>query len=457
MTTTTLDTVLSNTIKSNGSNGNGKARLRYTDEQRSDLQRAQEQEALARAQGIVLPPPVYALGTPASGGRLNVMRQEWQRLPLLAEISGEFAAQIGAERRTEKACDLRDLRVTPDGLLARKGSSAAGLQLDKRALCHLAEHLGDLAPDGAGGYWSTAPAEARAVEINRCLASWPAGVDRPLQLLVRQIGGSWGTYCIATPSYTPYYPDKVVADLSRAAEGIADLDGARCDLLYDGTRTRVQLINFTDISLDRGVAGEVFKAALEISTRDDRGGGLAVRLKLWRNLCLNFIIIGTGAAGIAKIRHTGDLSELRAALIAALAKGAPMLAAWLKVFSDARAVDLTVAPVDALSVLAAARDGMKTADALVAVPGVAPAAMLGRLQAAYDREPEPTIAGLANAVSRAAHESRLPTIWSSELLEEQAGHLLDDPDSLLSRIVATTKETLLTDLILADAALAAAA
>jgi len=456
--TTLLNEILDNTVAKSNGNGNGNgtkaARLRYTDEQRSDLQRAQEQEALARAQGIVLPPPVYALGTPASGERLQVMRRAWEKLPLLSEISGEFAAQIAAEKRTEKTTDLRDLRLTPDGRLARTGSSAAGLALDRRALSHLAEHLGDLAPDGAGGYWATQPAAARANEVNRCLQSWPRGVERPLQLLVRQLGGEWSAYNIATPSYTPYYPDKIVADLAAAVDSIPDLRQARADLLYDGTRTRVQLINFTDISVDRGVAGEVFKTALEISTRDDRGGGLSVRLKLWRNLCLNFIILGTGEAILAKLRHIGDVALLRAALVAALEKGAPMLAAWLKVFSDARRVELPSAfePVDALSVLAAAREGMKPAQARIAVPGVSPAGMLGRLQAAYNREPEPTVAGLANAVSRAAHESALPTIWASESLEEQAGRLLADPQSLIAQIMATVKETTLTDLILADAA-----
>lgn len=99
-------------------------------------------------------------------------------------------------------------------------------------------------------------------------------------------------------------------------------------------------------------------------------------------------------------------------------------AAWRR-SSDSHPVDehgKAISVEEAVVRLCAAR---ATAKHRLNVPGVPDEQLAGRIMTSWQAEPDDTIQGLVNAVTRAAHEWQWkPSSWAEDDLEEQAGQLL---------------------------------
>jgi hypothetical protein len=171
------------------------------------------------------------------------------------------------------------------------------------------------------------------------------------------------------------------------------------------------------------VAGEVFQAALSFIISDDKMSSIKAFAEAFRNLCLNLILIDTASQGLMSRRHVGDIADITTELWAAAEKGVSKIQPFLAMWSRGREIEIADMS-ETVSILAGARDGKK-AGAFIQVPHVSPDRMVDSLIQAHNQEPENNLTGLANAMTRASHETAWPDpVLASDHLQRQAGELL---------------------------------
>lgn len=392
-----------------------------------------EQEEMARAAGLSLPPPVYALGTPVNStgvANFRAKRSAWENRPGFGSVCTDAIERIRAERRDNVEVKLADLYMGSDGRLfnlpigaSMTDPGAARWNVTKCGMWGLMQGLG---VNAGGRYLLDAPADLRATNINywsHAMAMDPIARDKAWSLRTRECLdetqlGQREIFAGTSTKYPVFDADALTAV---AAELVPA--GARGELLYDGERFRLGASWFSDIRPEDAAAGECFRAYMFLSTRDDGRGSIAVRWGVERNLCLNLIILGKAETKLS-VRHAGNVDEVREAVRAAMSEGATAMERFSTAWTGARRERVLDgvwgSKFDSAALFAAIVD-----EDMVRVPGMRAPALVERLQAAWAAEPGYTRADLVNAVTRAAHTEAWGSPWTTESLEEQAGALLE--------------------------------
>ena len=314
--------------------------------------RCERDQALALASGFALPAPLFALGTRVNEtGVENAGRSrlEWLEQPTIRDACGDLVERVQGEDRRDVAVELASLTMDDNGWL-RSGRRTT--PLTGRSFTSLVQRIGC---GGAGylqdGCWPELRAhnvrqqlQAVAVAEQQAVVEWghqtakvgfsKAGPEpQPQQVVLRtrnnpKMRGGRETFALVSDRYQTGFGVDVVAK----GIGSAIDETARGTVDYDGERLKVNAIWHSDVIPTDYRAGEVFKAGVVIRADDTGAGGVSISACLWRNLCLNLIVIGTSEQKIAALRHIGDLGRIKAAFEAAfamaLSKVAGFRTAW---------------------------------------------------------------------------------------------------------------------------------
>ena len=425
-----------------------------------NLERLTLQERLATANGFSLKAPVYALGTPVNEtGRANFKksRQQFESMPPAATVFAPFLNRVASEVRRDVTVAVRDLRMIDDGRIIRAGGDPTKtLFLDGAlSLRGLLDRTTCTEPGAAATYLATIPARRRVNEVNEWLSSTDpktkavlrtrlalAPPDAPTSTEARS------TSTALTLAPTPYGREVFAVVSERYATGM-EVDAiarailtaierglfpgdARGEVLYDGKRATIRAIWHSDIKPESVCAGEVFKAGLSIDAADDRSAGIDVDGVLWRNLCLNLIIIDENHQNFASRRHLGTTRDLSSWMFDAMRAASRSVSSFAALWDTARALRLD-APGVVRDVPADATPRQLTsgvfrgllADRLT-IPGFRGENAVIELQRSFDREPELTKVGIINAVTRTAHEASYASVYAGDAIEASAGQILSN-------------------------------
>lgn len=386
-----------------------------------------------------------------------ISRAEWAELPEAKVALKELARMVRAEQREDlvvsshaveltggngdhltlgQACDQRageSFKIETMGIEvdeAGKVTKAAGPMSAFDLLCRQNE-IGN----GASFLRECSPGLRKATYNARI----GEGPDREMKLRTRTVGGTKGVFAVTGPKYQPLDPDLVMDTI------IANLpDGGRADVVYHQSEARgvADVIFHSDVRPEDYACGEIFKAGLRIRWDDCSRGALNLDALVWRNLCLNLIVIDLATLKLAKVVHAGDFAKRLAAVAQGLAKGKEAIGHFVKRWGFAKGEELST-ETGRISIVPSKVDDAKTwgecsVDERVAgimaglsTTGRVPVriAQIPGLVEAYRKDTLTggdtiTRAGIVNAVTRYAHESL--DRWSADALERAAGSMTWD-------------------------------
>lgn len=411
------------------------------------LSRVTADEEYLRRHGIALPPVVRVLG-----GRVNAIGVEnfsishraWEEQPRTVDALGEVIETVRAERREDARCDRKAIQLRPDGTL--RAGAWGNLHLESSGLRGLVGLFGDTLP-GAAALLETLPADERAELVNRQIArSERTGVVR---LRTREVHGRRQVFAVVGAAYAARDADALAADLIGALRQVPGGHDARGEVVYDAgsASLEAEALWHADHVVDLA-CGDVFKGGVVLRSSDNGGGSVQVWSEWLRNRCYNLIIVGKGAAPVARIQHRGTGGRWQHAdrLARGLAEGLQVASRFAARWGYAR----TVQAADVLAELRGSRkirlangdevtlrdafarartpqDTARTAyEAILDLPHLdLPArtdATVEQLLAGWRHEPGTTLADIVNGVTR-VHDAAIP-VATRQRFEAAAGLLL---------------------------------
>jgi len=413
--------------------------------------RAKADEIAATEAGFSVAAPIYEIGSLVNQWgveNFKSSREEFEAMPTTEEACGKLAAQITAEDRRDIVVPLADLRMLDNGHFTR--GTGNGMPPTERAVTGIGTHI---TPGGAGylrkcppalratnvNHWCEANAlkeDGRATskamrewESNGCQGVQPSPVMVPNAVTLRsRINGTTNSreaFAIVSPGYTAHDIDAIADQVMRSEAIPAD---ARADITYDGYRARIDVLFHSNVQPENVVAGEMFKAGIMLKTADDGSGSIQIAAQVWRNLCLNLIIIDHAKDMVMRRSHRGNgiAEAVEAGIADAMNKVAHFANKWSEATVENVMDKYGLGDMDALF------RGL-VFNKVVHVAGVRPEAMFDRLRNAYEAElalaPDQRYSRsiVVNAVTRAAHSEEWRRWTDVEDLETTGGQLLYQP------------------------------
>lgn len=414
--------------------------------------RLEQDATAAEASGFTLEDPLYALGRKVIDvGVENAKssRLEFEAKPLIGDVCADFQKKITAEGRKNTLTNVRDIRMTDQGLLARfkeGGGITRGTYMGESSFDSFCART----PMGGSGYLKSCIPTLRAYNVNHWMEQlgvnelishheWETAdpkkrgkepVPSTLMMRARSSESGRSIFAVVSKLYTAF-------DCNQVAEVVAGLvpEDARGSIVYDGQKTRIEALFHSDVvASDYGV-GEIFRAGVIVTTDDTGNGSIKVSSVIERNLCLNLIILQTAEQKIANIRHIGDYVSIK--VKEAVAKATDTLKYFTEQWGYARQDvvrhDTALAVKEDLSQLSAREllGGILWAQMkreLVPVVGRKPEALKAALRA-YDVEPNKTAvltrSDIVNVWTRYAHEDAAQlSPWIEDDIQAAAGEIL---------------------------------
>jgi hypothetical protein len=404
-------------------------------------ERATRDATTLTALGFTVPPPLFAVGSLVNQtGVENAKRKRlaFEALPALKPALYDFRAKILSENRRDIVVDAPEkVRLRDNGELMLPSGEC--FVFDEASFEQFAKRLA--LPKGAGTYLASVEPDMRAWNVTEWLRRNKA---EPFMLRVRN---GHEVYACVSPKYVGYDVSVIAIDLW---EALKDVDGLRGTVDYDGKRVQIDALAHSDIAPERYVAGEVFQVGTRVATADDgtgscKGGGTALR-----NLCLNLIVVASIQAGTFSVAHRGSRDAFQKAIREGFDGSTKAAKAFVKLWnSDEQVRDLrgSIKPEDGEAVVPSGADDYSVNQLMwglfVAEQKRLPLGQreLAPVMAAWKKEPEVSRKGVANALTRYAHEGQA-NAWHADELERAAGEVLTskrpfvwaDPSAIQKRV-----------------------
>jgi hypothetical protein len=366
---------------------------------------SQHEDWLAEA-GFAVKPPLYAPGTRvlAEGDkRFRLERKRVEELPSFLQVGEAIIDTIRSENREDFTFNSKDIAMVSNGTIQVRGEQWG---LEPSAFRQLATLNGF----GGGTRYLTkdcAPG-LRAHNVNAQLAR---NDGRKIVLRTRETRDARQVYAVVTPTYSALDTHRVLKKL------IPAVGEAKTEARYDGSGVRATALWMPDQVSDLA-AGDIFKVGVRVETDDTGQGRIRIHGVVYRNRCLNLILIDSATVETASAVHRGNPAKLMRKVVAGVGKARESVSKFISAWEKARHT-----PVDAPSKL---RQWLK--ERRIELPGrrneEQQAADLGVLLAAWDHEPGHTLADAVNAVTRAAHSHDGWDQLTRESLERQAARLV---------------------------------
>lgn len=295
--------------------------------------RSEADELAALDAGFAPAPPVYAIGTRVNAtGVANATREQLEHdaKPFARDAAKQLVLQVEQEDRRDLDPVLTgSLRMDKNGLLVlpERGESGKGprFPLTPRAFSAV---FGRFPCASGNSYLQSCPQKLRSINFNHW-ATYTAETKEDSETVLRTRKGEAGreVFASVSPTYTAFDADKIGEALA-----LSFPEDARAVVDYNGERLRFEGLWRTDVKPNEFVAGEFFKAGVVVRAEDTGSGSIRVQSVLWRNLCLNLIILDRALGVDIRIKHTGNVQELarrfRAAFSKALSSVEPFRKAW---------------------------------------------------------------------------------------------------------------------------------
>jgi len=417
-------------------------------------ERAKADEEAAQDAGFAVAPPIYEIGSLVNEwgvDNFRSSRQEFEAMPTTEEACGRLVAQVQNEDRRDINVPLTELRMNPDGALTR--GTGNGMKLDERAI----SGVGSQVTPGGAGYLRKCPTDLRAVNFNHwadarslkedtratgaAVRAWeendrqgvqpsPILIPREVKMRTRMQANPDDQrervcYSIVSPGYAVHDVDSIAEQVMGSEAIPAD---ARASVTYDGFKARIDVLFHSNVQPEKVVAGEIFKAGIMVKTADDGSGSIQIAAQVWRNLCLNLIIIDHCKQMVMRRSHRG--SGIAEAVELGIANAMKKVEAFAGKWSEATVEN--VLEKYGMGDIEALMRGL-VFNKVVQAPGCNQAEMFKRLMDAYEAEvsiaPEQRYSRsiVVNAVTRAAHANTWSKWEAVEELETTGGQLLYQP------------------------------
>lgn len=378
--------------------------------------RIELQEAWLADSGFSMEPPLFAPGTrvlPVGDRNFRLQRRAVESLPLFADAAAEVIALIRNEERRDHTVALKSLSMKEDGTLEIGGPHLTEGRLNEAGLHAAIEAPAFLQLAALGGFAGGARylarqcgTELRARNVNEQLGS--LSPRRQVVLRTREGRRGRSVFAAVTPAYAPVDADQILETVS------GPLSDARCQLRYDGAGMHAEALWMPEQVVDLA-AGDIFKTGVRISTNDAGRGRIRVSAVVWRNRCLNLLILGQGIVPTLSQVHRGDPDHILRVVGDAVAGARDKVSDFLDAWGHARTVK--VEPEDQF------RNWVRRGK--LKLPGKTDKEQtVLALMDAWRREPGDTLADAVNAVTRAAHEHEPWGQDVRESLELQAASLV---------------------------------
>ena len=374
----------------------------------SDLAAARvaTQEAWLTEAGFSVRPPLFTPGTRVvelGDENFRLERERVEEMPSFDEAARGVVSVIREEDRQDIEVRLKDLTLTTSGSLVLD-TTGDEYGMEPHAFHQLA---------GLGGFSAGARylreqcnSELRSANVNWQLMH---GNNRSLVLRTRLgAGGRRHVFAAVTPSYTAIDTDTV---LEAVRPALAD---AHTELVYDGEGVQATALWMPDEVVDLA-AGDIFKVGVRLDTNDIGKGRIVISGVVFRNLCLNLIIIGESQATTISQVHRGDPTVIIEALHTGVEEAREKVGNFLEAWGKARTLKL-----DPAKTIQKWVEGKQ-----LKVKGERDKERLTRIFLSHwAKEPGDTLADVVNAVTRAAHEHTEWPMTVREILERQAAELV---------------------------------
>jgi hypothetical protein len=370
-------------------------------------ERIATQSSWLQEAGFAVDDPIYAPGTRviALGDQnFRLERDSVENMPRFGDAAAAILRRIEREERRDIEVDLGDITMDESGVLS---TAAFDMRVEHGAFSQLAL----LAGFGMGSRYLArlCPPEIRSLAVGHHLE---ASAGKAVKLRTRLgASGERRVFSVVTPTYTSVDSDEVLKVVTPA------LEDARTEIRYDGASLRSSSLWMPDEVVDLA-AGDIFKVGVRVETDDTGRGRIRVSGVVWRNLCLNLIIIAEGEVETVSLVHRGSPDKMLRELKSGVARARASVGKFLEAWGHARSV--RVKPKETLKEWIDRRT--------ISVPGSRSEdgreAALDVLLSAWDKEPGDTLADAVNAVTRAAHEHESWDIDVREKLEREAARLV---------------------------------
>jgi hypothetical protein len=404
--------------------------------------RAEEDEAAAVAAGWSLAPPVYAIGSSVNStgvANFRASRQEHDDKPSVAEACMTLIDLVEKEDRKDLVVKVPTLSMLVDGRITRGGGP---LVVSERAITGVGTHI---TPGGAS-YLRSCPPELRSINFNhwskegwredtrataQAFETWeesgrrgpqpgPVMVEKEVTLRTRlnHSSNKREAWSFVGPKYGAHDIDAIAEQVMNSEAIPGD---AKCDIVYDGYKARIDVLFHTDIQPEKAVAGEIFKAGIMLKTADDGSGSIQISAQMFRNLCLNLIIIDHAKELVTRRRHIGANMGIAESVAEGIATAMSKVQHFADKWSEAT-LENVLERYGVHDVEAVLRGLVY--NKVVHVSGVKPNEMYDRLLRAYQAEPGYGKDAIVNAVTRCAHSETWSRWTDVEDLERKGGELL---------------------------------
>lgn len=296
--------------------------------------RAEQDEQTALDNGFAPKPPVYSMGTRVVQMGVDNARQsqlEHDAKPSAREVCLSLIETVKNEHRVDlPAINVCDLRMTSKGMLALPDDKR--IAITGRTFAGL---MGRFDCNSGVAYLNSCPTKLRSINFNHWATETGVremGSEQTTTVLrTRTVNGKASAFTAVSESYTPFDADKIAEALHLAfppdAKGVLD---------YDGERFRIEGMYHTDVAPEEFVAGEIFKAGVIVRSDDTGGGSVRVQSVIWRNLCLNLLILDKNIGIDIRIRHMGSVHKLAFQFKQAFNKALHSVDAFANAWSSAR-------------------------------------------------------------------------------------------------------------------------
>lgn len=367
--------------------------------------RIRETDEMMRRAGFAVKPPLFAPGTrvlPVGDANFRIERDRVTSMPLFEDAAMSVIETIEREDRWSETVSLRELTLGPSGKLYV--GERDHFLMEPPAFNQLAQMAGF----GAGARYlkDHCDPELRSANVNWQLTHLQS---REVMLRTRRHPtGGRSIFAVVSPTYTAVDTDTVLAAM------MPHLQDARVELIYNGTGVTGTALWMPDEIHDLA-AGDVFKTGIQFHSNDAGRGRISISSVVFRNLCLNLLIIQEAKQRTASRVHRGDRERIVAALQSGVADARMKVADFLAAWGIAR--ETTIDPAKTLT------DWTKSKR--IQVKGERDAAKLANIFiAAWAKEPGNTLADAVNAITRAAHEHTQWSLPTRTTLETQAAALV---------------------------------
>lgn len=401
------------------------------------VRRATADLEAAKKAGFSLKPPIYQLGrlvNEAGVANFRKARMEFEAMPRLGDACEALCKVIKAEERADFQADVPSLWMDEAGMLNVAGTK---YPVTERAV----EGLGHFVTPGGARYLTECPVELRAYNLNKWFQQGyrvdkratvkhnddgteyedmeKIYVPKSVTVRTRKTNHATEVYSVVGSRYGTFDANMVIARIYKA---LADKNlDCRADFTYNGYKSRLDVVFHTPVKPENCVAGEIFRTGLCVRTADDGSGSINVSSEIYRNLCLNMIVIDQDKILVGSRRHAGKNTTIEGKIDEALASAQEIVGHFAKAW-DAATAENILEKYD----LGDPREVFRrlVLNRVVTVTGVKTDEMVNRLMSAYEKEPGYSKSAYINAITRCSHESE----WSSD-------ETVDDLESVSSQLL----------------------